>query len=531
MRQTQTPQKQEKHAPADLAIRRDTVRLCRMKKPNLVLICFAIVTTACGAAQPTGPTPIPEAMSDRCIAATRAFAALVEKGQHTPVTLTLHAGATSEKVSEAQLAQKIASGQAGGQIWLSGRAGSGKTGVADALEVALCEKTLTVRIDVATDLRPKFAAAGNRSPALAAVILQKLAVTGSDAAADLTQAIGAGPWVLLLDGTDDLSPRERRTLTKEFAWLAKSGVTQPRWVRFERTGFNEGIGGMAPEAVAELPELSCEQAQSVLKRRFDSAEKLAAAQAWLKAKGLDRQRSPDTMAADTAGACQYVYMATWRDAEILSDLADDAAKSMEDLPTTTTRAELYGAWLGHRLQPVAVSIEAALGWLDRLVALGVMDAAEPDLLLGQERCATAAPPGGTDAAAACGGLFTSPVVRPGPDKFSSVLRSQAIADLLLARWLTPKYSDCLILAAHSADLGSLEATSMILAQPSGRRCIVPLVAAVCSRGLDAREIARFVDEALPRNGDFSSAMSMASTKAGSACERAVYAALYKPDAK
>ncbi len=493
-----------------------------MRSNSLIVLvaCAGASLVACGGAQAV--KSIPKSLGDRCLNVQRELISKQTAGKHAATTVRWRAGETSTELDESQLADRIRAGRPGGQTLVLARGGSGKSRLVDAMQSANCDRIATLRVDAALEFRPSVEMATAKRPALAKVIADKLDAGGDGQIADqIGDAIGNQPWLLLVDGTDELTPAERRALDRDLAWLGRQPLTQPHTVRFERPGFADPGRSQPPDAIVEVPELTCEQVDASWKHKFASDDAHKAARAFLTQFGLDRRRGG-------AGPCRYAHLATWRDVEMVADLAADAAKGLEPPPEAPDRADLFATWIGHRLNAIAPTTDAAMRWLDRLVALGVQDAAEPDLLLTLDRCANAPAPGALAVHDACAALMKSAVVKSGPNSTSWILRNQTLTDLLLARWVVAKSEDCNLMAATTAELASLELTAMVLSQIPGRRCLMPIISAVCSRGTPAEDIGHFVDEALPRDGQWQEFVDRAKERTTTACEREVMARVSAP---
>jgi len=480
----------------------------------------AVAVLGCSGAA-ARPSAQPKALAERCFAIQRTVEALKVKQAYVPLVLDWRDGDARTPIDEDALAERLYHGRPGAHTWVLARGGSGKSRLVDVVQAANCARRPVVRIDAAIDLRPQLAVATARRTALGLVLADQLGADAQRRTEDvIADAIGDQPWLLILDGTDELSQADRRALGKEMAWLATLPVAQPHFVRFERPGFHLGLRKFAPDGVAELPELSCDQADQDWNQRIGAAGVVDASAAWRTRRGLDRRHV-------AGGRCHYIYLATFRDTEAVADLAVDAGKGLDDLAAAPTRADVFSTWMAHRLRAAAPGTEAVLAWLDRVVSQGVGEG-EPDFVLTLDRCHAAAPPGGSQAADACAALMASPVVKPGPNRQSWLPRNQTLTDVLLARWLASKHEECATLAAATADLASLELTGMVLSLPAGRRCLTPLIAAVCSRGTAVSDIAEFADEALPRDSEYDARLEMAQRQAATDCERAVIARLRTP---
>ncbi len=487
------------------------------------LSLLAVTLGACSGATGTVKRKTPEAMADRCYATTRARAAAVADGSHQPFALLRSGDAAPVPWTEQQAAEHLLAAKPGAETWVIARGGSGKSKLAWSLDALTCGQRLTFRIDVGLDLRAKLELATASQPALARALLEQLGKrAGEDPAGQLRDELGDTPWLLLLDGTDELTQSERRRLTAELEWLEKAEFNQ-HIVRFERPGMVDVKPQRQPDLVLTLPDLTCAEADAVLARRFAEPTALAAARTWLTAHKLDRKRAGE--------ACRYVHMSTHRDAEMLADLAEDAratagdAAGLDDLPLDPVRSELYATWLAHRLHGITSTTDGALAWLDRIAAQGVIDKREPDLRLSVNRCEGVAAPGGGDAGGVCRRLMLSPVVRKGEASGTATLANRTLMDLLLARWLVHSQNDCALLTSATGEMASLEVAAMVASLPDGRRCLNPLVAAICSRGIPADDIVGFVDQAVPVVVRDPAFFAITLERAHGTCERGVFTGL------
>ena len=492
---------------------------------SIILGCVLTpMALACSGPPKTAARKLPSAMVDRCAAASRAFAAAIADGSHQPFALTLEGGKAPAPWSEQQTAEFLVLASPGTETWVVARGGTGKSHLAWGLEALTCNKRMTFRVDVGLDLRAKLETATPTQPALARVLLAQMGVqAGDDPAAQLHDELGESPWLLLLDGTDELTQAERRKIDAELDWLMDNKFGQ-HIVRFERPGMTDTTPLKPAETVLHLPDMSCAEVDADLARRFADPANLKTARAWMSAHRMDRKRNSEP--------CRYVHMSTHRDVETLADLAQDALAeagrqelSLDEVPADPVRSELYSAWLAHRLRGIATTAEGAMTWLDRITAQGVLDTREPDLQLSVNRCAGVAPPGGDDAGVACRRLLQSPVVRKGEASGVTTWANRTVMDLLMARWLIKSQTDCALLNSAVSEVGSLEITGMVASLADGRRCLNPIVAAVCSRGIPVKEIIDFVDEAVPVATRDAAFFAIAGERAKGPCEHGVFAGL------
>ena len=477
------------------------------------IFVLGLVATGCGAAA-VRPAPIPATTAAHCSAVAAAYAAKVTTGQHVEVQVQWSETAGDETIREAELARRLAQGVAGSQVWVLGRGGSGKSHLADLVEASLCRESLALRVDCERDLAPRMVGAPDRGSALAQVLAEQLGLAPQTDPTEALRSALSGPWTLILDGTDELSAHEQVLLLRDLRWLSLGPWVQPSLIRFERPGFDGNEGGPRPRAIVSLATLRCDQADGVLARRFADAAALAAARAWLAAHHLDRQRSGGT-------GCSYVHMPTWRDAELVADLAADAARGARPLPAHVSQADLWQAWIGNRWAPGAANADASLAWIDRMTAASARGAATPDLVLTQQTCTASAPEGLATAAEACAALFASPVTAPARATGTWMPRHRTLVDVALARWLVAKHGDCRSLANAVAGHASLELMAMVVAQPAGRRCLDRVLGAACEQGMAAKTLQPFVDEVLPREPAVAAQVRLSRERATSACVRQV----------
>ena len=492
-----------------------------MRYTNSSVIAFVLALIslpACSGARTAAPRKLPEIMEDRCAALATALAAGQKDGSQQPFQLIASGPAGAAALSEQQIAERLVAANPDAETWVIARGGSGKSRLAWGLEALTCSRRMTFRVDVGLDLRAGLELATPGRPALARVLLGQMGIKpGDDPASQLRDELDDAPWLLLLDGTDELTQSERRKLRAELEWLQKGDFSQ-HVVRFERPGFVQGEQARPADLVLQLPDLSCAEADAVVARHFSDPAALTAARAWLAAHKLDRKRPGES--------CRYVHMSTYRDADTLGDLAQDAldptqaGSRLDDLPMDPVRSDLYAAWLAHRLRGIANTTEGAMSWLDRITAQGVVDKREPDLRLSMQRCEGVAAPGGGDAGPACRKLLQSQAVRKGELSGTLALANRTLMDLLLARWLVKGQSDCALLASATGEMASLEVAAMVAATPEGRRCLQPMVAAICSRGIPSDDVIGFIDQAVPVGSRDEAFFALNLERATGKCERA-----------
>lgn len=489
-----------------------------MRNFTLLLSSLTIFTSACGAPTVPDTRPAVDALAGQCQVVAREFTKATSEGRHVPVSLRVR-GAAGQLLTETELADQLVQARPGGETLVVARAGSGKSHLSWALQARACPKIPTIHVAVAKELAPLYLTETQTKPALGRLLAQQLeAPLAADAGAVLQSAFGKTPWLLLIDGADELTASERKKLEANLAWLRGLGLQQ-HIIRLERPGF-EGLKRLpVPDRVLELPDLTCAEVDGVLHSRWPEGKARTDATAWLARHQLQRKKPGD--------ACYYVHMSTWRDAEVVADLAEAAAAGSQDLVEDPTRADIHGQWIINKLKIFGVGSTLALPWLDRIVALGVAKAAEPDLVLTEDRCLGVQGPDGSASQELCLGLLRSPVLKPMPMPGSFMFKNQTIADLLMARWLAARYPDCGTLAGATAALGSIETTALVASTQAGRLCLAQLVASECSQGVQTELVVAMADEALPLGSRDPVQLDRLKGQASSSCEREVFGSLYR----
>ncbi len=488
-----------------------------MRNLSFLLPSVLFFGAACGA--PSAPLVLPaaDALAGQCQVVVREFTKASEEGRHLPVAVRVR-GEAAKLLSETELATHLTQARPGGETLVLARAGSGKSHLSWALLARTCEKIPAIHVAVAKELAPLYLTETAKTPALGRFLAHQLgAPLTAEPSAVLQRAFGQAPWLLIIDGADELTSSERKKLEANLAWLRGLG-TQQHIVRLERPGY-EGLKRQpTPDQVLELPELTCAEVDAVLHSRWPEGKERSDSTAWLVRHHLDRKKPGD--------ACYYVHISTWRDAEVVAELAQAAASGPDDLTEDPTRADVHGQWIINKLKAFGVGTTLALPWLDRIVAMGVSKATEPDLVLTEDRCLGAAGPDGNVSAEMCKGLLRSSVLKAMPAPGSFMFKNKTIADLLMARWLTERYADCGTLAGATAAMGSIETTSMVASTQAGRLCLAQLLASECSQGVPTEQVAAMADEALPLGSRDPVVLDRIKAQASSACERTVIGALY-----
>lgn len=468
---------------------------------------------ACSAPQVTTNEVAMAALGGRCQAVTQEFAKANAEGRHVPVSLRSRSPG-AQPVAEADFAAQLTQAAPGGETLVLARAGTGKSHLSWAVQAMTCEKVPTVHVALAKELAPLFLTESPEHPAIAKFLYQELGgPLAGDPAAGLRRFFGGQPWLLIVDGGDELTPSERKKLAGNLAWLRAAKLGQ-HVLRLERPGF-EGIDShTSGERVYDLADLNCADVDAALRRRWPDDTQHSAARAYLARHQIDR-KIPDA-------ACKYVHLTTWRDVEVAADLAEDSAPGKEDnLPADPTRADLHREWLLLKLRTLRVSGDAAVNWLDRIVALGVLQGLEPDLVLTDDRCMSVPGPEGPANPAFCGALLKSSAVKQTSRPGAYIFKNQSIADLLLARWMVEKYKDCGTLAGATAAQGSLEVSAMIASTQAGRLCLAQLTGSLCSQGLPAELVASTIDESTPLGFRDPVVVDRLMQQASTPCERRV----------
>jgi len=386
------------------------------------------------------------------------------------------------EVSEGAWIARVIDGPPGQVARVVARAGAGKSRLAWSLEAQACGRIPTVRLDVDAELRTRLSLPVVDRPALTDAVLAALDPDGQGG--DALQRMGHRPWLLLLDGADELGALDRQRLERDLPDLIRQSPGM-RLLRFERLPLVPSAA--APTLTAQLPDVACAQADEMWARLFRSEDERSRALAWRRAHGLDRR---------TADGRAYVHARTWRELHLLADLARDAAAGMDDVPTDAGRLDLYAAWAEHGLAALGGTTESRWNWLDGLTQATAVARGAPEPQWTGELCRTTTTPPGLSAQDACKRLEHSRLVTMGKLAGTWTFVHASLADLARSRWLARHTLACEPLARSVVEDGSLEAFALVAAMPQGRACLPQLVAQACQAGAAAVDLADRLDEAL-----------------------------------
>lgn len=479
-------------------------------------VALCAVLCACGGPEkaenpPSKPSPAAVEQqrelqyNRRCFSRSNEHAQSVKSGRYIPPGLYIHRWPatdmtvkTGQTIKETRVASSLAKGKIQ-RAMIIARGGAGKTSLAKALDVELCDSRRTFLVHLQWDVATNTTATGN--PILHAIG----ASLGAPPSAELKTWLSARaakaslPWLVLLDAFDEVSLSDR---AKVAAWVNELQTALPAMssVVFSRPPvFDETFGLTGIQAIAEIPPLSCEVVDRGIMAGTGGTAAGKKFLTFLQKFRLNVQVRRGT-------SCYYPHMSTWRDLGALRHIA-----RMAELPAMAkrlathgiqSRTGMYEAYLITLLQDDVQG--TTMGPHDTLTIVDslIKKVAKPGtrgLAVRLTDCMAVAPGNGPERKANCETLLQSSLFRRTSSKGWWRLANQTLTDLFLARKihseLPPAGGDgCSVLQRRTHLFESSEIGGFLLGMPRGQECLAQVAGVICThsrmRDQQLAEIAR-----------------------------------------
>lgn len=427
------------------------------------------------------------------------------------------------------------------RVLVLGQGGTGKSVLARVLRALACERlpTFLLELDV---IAPSFGA----GPVDLIDAVLRHASDASDASGpiELERMLRHDPWLLILDGLDEL-PRAQRDRVVAAANDLMSRHPGP--IRIAATGRPPVFGprnyGLKMDTEVQLLPLSCGEAEDVARQIVTSAQEYQKFRDFLGRYGFLRMQP-------AIDGCRYVHMTTYREVHVLVE----AFRS--GFAGNATRARAFTGYveniLGYLLKTREAGVADLLPVIDRMTA----DSRGPDwtsaraLRFTAEDCRRAvaaevasrphAQLSREDPVHACERLLSSGLFEPSRDAGTTAarrFRDEILADLFVARMVesrlhseAPAGCDALDDAQEWFRVG--EVPSFLVGMPNGQRCFLPLLSSLCAASADPTELIRQFRQGLPPGAagrrTVTAAAQALGEEADDACATQVLAALGDP---
>ncbi len=404
-------------------------------------------------------------------------------------------------LSEADFIARLRDGKAR-QLLLTGSAGVGKSTFARSLAAQLCGDMPVASVDLAWGLT-----ATDPDPVLTAVAKAIGVAPGADPGAALQTQIGSQDVVLLLDAFDEVPQEHRLAVAGKVKALA-ARLPKARIVVLSRPPLFgstvSAFGGF--DARLGLPSSDCAKIDwHVMSRRKATWEK-EKFRTFLKHWKLGRKIT-------TGQGCRYTYMPTYRDLDIVWELAQPSGDKVLAADFATGFKGARATLLEHHLKRSLLRAFESTSYrpAQAMPVLDAMVAAAGGLLskrrtFGQRDCTKAF----ADAKVGGGGA-----IQPGAfckkmlaaDLFASQANrrhfaSRTSAEYFVARWLasrltTPQGPKCDALAGHRSLLESSEVASILIGLRPGGMCLAQVIQQLCTGDMPAAHVVGTLRRGLP----------------------------------
>ncbi|MCO4763026.1 MAG: hypothetical protein KC502_16030 [Myxococcales bacterium] len=487
---------------------------------STLALVMGVITSGCGA---QGPQRLPkafEAGSPRaagCKTLVAQRASEIERKKFLPPALVVHhwpkpaavakpgetQGATVKaqaprRISEGAFANLLVQGHARGTLVLA-RGGSGKSKLAWSLEAQLCGVMPVTRVDLQWDVAAVEQREKDANPLLLAVV-KHLGLKTAKPAKALDRALGAKPWLLLLDSLDEI-PLDQRTRVVKSVNQAMVRFPALRIVVFSRPPVFRGNYGLAhTEGLVELPQLSCARTDELAAKLITKAGVRTRFDTLMQRYSLNRK------AKTSDGACYYPHVSTYRDFFVLRSIAQNQPMKAEPKPTwMNSRARVYEFFLTvilvKDMQGVGMLPKTVIETVDEMVSKKHPADTVRNLTFDLADCMAAAPPKHRTKSI-CERLLQSSLFDHGGKLKAQTrfkLRNQSLADLFLARYTADliDVGGCKVITRRAALFESNEVAGFLAGTSAGQSCLAPLARQLCNSGGFARHNFEQLDQGLP----------------------------------
>lgn len=414
----------------------------------------------------------------------------VEAGNYTAATLVIEQwrGHSEQTIGEAELADALAGGQLRRSV-LFARGGLGKTRLAASLRAQLCGRLSVYLVD-AKDVA-KSTAPGN--PLIALLEGRP----GSEFTARTKDP--AAPILIMLDAIDEVEPAARERVVRALDGVPLSAPDARLLLLARPPILEENYGFQQVDARFSMRPLQCAQTDAFVAQTVRDAEERADFQRFLHRYGLDLKSESPT-------ACSYPYMASYRDVGILTEFHKKATQPSSDILVSRSHAHevLLSERLKKELENLGWSAPQALQLIDGMVRKQWQPGDNRSLRFDADLCIATfeggAATGEKQRAHICERIFQSPIFEPVAGGGRLQLAGEGLVDLFLARAMDQELAvrtlDCKVALKHTDLLKSRQIFSFLIGQPTGVRCVSPLMDDRCSREPKSDQV-EAIDDGLP----------------------------------
>ncbi|GEM_PF-3432626 len=380
-----------------------------------------------------------------------------------------------------------------------GLAGTGKSAFAKTLEQRICEDLPTVVVRAT-----KIADGGSGNPVLAAAAarfglkLPKDQLPG----ANINAGLAGKPWLLVLDGIDELPLTRRpdvlvhvRSAIKKWPAMrmiviARPPIYTPAFKLPEITG------------VLELMPQTCDDVDASLQAWKSKDSRLANIDKLLASYKLNAKVKFD-------GECHLRQVMTWRDVTMAMDLARSAEQGHYLAPAETfdgSRSALFALWIKADLDMVlkraGVAPDRALELIDRMMHTISPKVGGP-LVFRSKRCEiTSNSMALTGTSDLCRLLFRAHIFSSKRSDGTFVFANRSVEEWFIAHRINEEMKraanpSCDVVGKLHQLYESTDIAAFLLGMSEGRRCTATALRTLCSSHCEQRDLARIAERGLP----------------------------------
>ncbi len=473
----------------------------------ILLMGGLMPSSGCGGAQPAGQA----AYDAGCKVKQNVHRRAVSTRNYQPPELLVYQWPGDDEGSvsfsrpsllhEADLVARLRTGKAR-KILLTGASGVGKSTFARAIDSLTCSNMPVAAVNLAWGLTPSDAAP------LATAVARALGVTpGANAKTALQTHFGDDAALFLLDAFDEL-PTSRRVPTAKMVDALATALPQARIVVLSRPPVfgptMRAFGGF--DARLALPTSKCAKIDWHVMIRQKAGWEKRNYEKFLTDRKLNRKIT-------TGHGCRYTYMPTYRDLDMVWDLAQpsgdkllaaDFATGFKGARATLLEHHIKRSLL-HAFESTPFRPSQALTLIDHMFA-AAGGPGEGSQTFDRAGCVQAFikaklnEGGAIQPGAFCKRILASDLFA-GQGKRRH-FASRAHAEYITARWLdgqlqTPTGPKCEQIANHKGLLESNEVASMLIGLPAGGLCLAQVVQQLCTSDMPAAHVVSTLRRGLP----------------------------------
>lgn len=387
------------------------------------------------------------------------------------------------------------------------RGGTGKSKLAESITAQACVKTPVFRVDLNTEIAAHLDANPAGQNAIAVALGHQLKLdTNAGAEAAVRAALGARPFVVVLDSLDEVPLLQRQQVVTQTDDFVTRVADQARAIVMTRPPvFTSNYGLQTVDARLEIPQLTCSETDAAVARMVSEPADRKNFLEFVKRYGIDRQ-------VTAFDRCYYPHMSTYRDLQVVQRLARNSSvdKETQDFKGfQSSRAQVYTyfatAQLLKDMQGLPILPSETLALIDRMVAAKKPANGERNLPFTLQECVAVAEGEAGNKQAVCERLLQSALYKSGePGVFH--FDNQSVGDLFLARWTAAQIEhdgrvDCTVVAKLADLLESNEVSGFLVGHPAGQACFAQVAVELTRRSGCAQNIVEMLDQGLPSGPD------------------------------